>query len=100
MSDELRKLAEAAIPHPFKGVDDNAKRMLAAYADAETILALLDERDRLRERAETQVMGALSDWNLAAEKMKADIKAAHASGIREGLERAAKVADPRALSNK
>lgn len=93
MSDELRKLAEAAC--------DRSEMFIAEFGfHPHRILALLDERDRLRERAETQVMGALSDWNLAAEKMKADIKAAHASGIREGLERAAKVADRRALSNK
>lgn len=55
--DELRRLAEAARPDPLKGQDDLAVRELAAHADADCIIALLDEVEALkRERDEAQTI--------------------------------------------
>ncbi len=87
MNNKLREAAEAVRDASSTLESVHASEWLAEKS--EEILALLDERDMLR-----------ADLFAARRDLVAIGGEAHQHGIREGLERAAKVADRRALSNK
>ena len=79
---ELKALAEAAVPHPFKGYDASAVRTLAAHADADCILSLIERV----ERAEADLFAARNELLSAAID-------AEQRGYQRGMEDAAKVCD-------